>query len=210
LLLIAAAASLSHGLRVPLAQLHARVPPARMCSAPPPATTAKPVDTKEAAKPVDPKAAMAERSTLTQQIQEVWTEGKTWSPETRAERRRSIVDTYVRVFAPALAFSGAQLSISLGAFGVVLLLLSVSGRGYADVAALGASVPLLGDALAQVGPGWGNAAIALLIVELSAPLLIPLAALATPAATDGLTAKLSEWGLDAEGLNAKIEKALQD
>ena len=116
----------------------------------------------------------------------------------------------MRVFAPAIAFSGVQLSVSLLAFGMALLALGVSGRGYVDVVSLSAGVPVLGDALSQVGPGWGNAAIALLIVEVSAPLLIPLAALATPAATDALTAKLTEWGLDADGLNAKIEKVLQE
>ena len=170
---------------------------------PPPATPAAP------AKPIDPKEAIKEMGALAEQIKEVWTEGKTWTPEVRAERRRAIVDTYVRVFAPAIAFSGVQLTITLGAFSIALLALSISGRGYADIANLSAGVPLLGDALQQVGPGWGNAAIALLITEVSAPVLIPVAALFTPKATESLTAWLEEKGLDAEGLNKRIEQVLE-
>ena len=51
---------------------------------------------------------------------------------------------------------------------------------------------------------------ALLLVEVSAPVLLPAAALLTPGATTALAAKLEEWGLDADGLNAKIEKVLED
>ena len=159
-------------------------------------------------KPIEPQAAVAELGKLTGQIQTLWSEGKTWGPEERATRRREIVDTYVRVFAPALAFSGAQLALSLATICTVLLALGVSGRGYADIASLGAGVPLLGDALAQVDSGWGNAAIALLVVELLAPALIPLALLVTPAATEALSQWLTDKGFDAEGLNARIAKAL--
>ena len=56
---------------------------------------------------------MAELGKLTGQIQVLWTEGKTWGPEQRATKRSEIVESYVRVFAPALAFSGAQLAISV-------------------------------------------------------------------------------------------------
>ena len=158
--------------------------------------------------PIDPQAAVAELGKLTGQIQVLWTEGKTWGPEQRATKRSEIVESYVRVFAPALAFSGAQLAISGAVLVAVLLALGVSGRGYADIASLGAGVPLLGDALAQVGPGWGNFAIALLFVELAAPATIPLALLITPAWTESLSGWLTEKGFDADGLNAKIAKAL--
>ena len=162
--------------------------------------------------PIDPKKAMSElmgEGGLLEQIQKVWSEGKTWSPEERVERRRAIVETYVRVFAPAMAFSGTQLALTLAAFLVYALALAVSGRGYADVANLCEGVPVLGDAIAGVDPGWGNAAIALVLVEVSAPLLLPLTALATPKATEALQNKLVEWGLDADGLNEKIEATLE-
>jgi hypothetical protein len=140
----------------------------------------------------------------------LWTEGKTWSAEERVERRRSIVATYVRVFAPAMAFSGTQLALTLGAFAVALVILGVSGVGYTSIAEAADGVPLLGDALAKIDPSWGNAAIALLLVELSAPLLLPIAAALTPGATKACSTKLEEWGLDADGLNARIEKVLEE
>ena len=151
---------------------------------------------------------MQELGKLMEQVAEVWTEGSSWTPEVRTERRRAIVETYVRVFAPALAFSGVQLTIGLSAFATALLALSISGRGYADIARLGADIPLIGGALAQVGPGWGNAAIALLLVEVAAPVLLPLAAIATPKATEALSNKLTESGFDADGINRRLEAVL--
>ena len=216
-LLLALLAAPLHAMHVALAHravatpLHAAAVASRhslpiIACAPPPEVAAPPPP----AKPVDPKEALKELGALTEQIKEVWTEGKTWTPEVRAERRRAIVDTYVRVFAPALAFSGVQLSITFGAFALVLLALGISGRGYADIAGFAENVPVLGDALQQVGPGWGNAAIALLVVEVSAPLLLPITALLTPKATEAFTAKLEEWGLDADGLNSRIQKVLDE
>lgn len=159
---------------------------------------------------IDPKKAIAELGELTQQIQLVWTEGSTWTPEKRMERRRDIVERYVRVFAPAVAFSGVQLLLTFGLLGFVLLVLTVSGRGYADVANLLAGVPLLGDAVAKVDPSWGNIAVALAIVEVTAPvLLLPLSLIATPAATQALQTQLTELGLDADGLNKRIEEVLE-
>ena len=70
--------------------------------------------------PIDPKQAIAELGSLVTQIQEVWTEGRNWSLEERASRRRDIVTSYVRVFAPAVAFSGVQLGITFAVFAFVL------------------------------------------------------------------------------------------
>ena len=174
------------------------------------AAASPPADPPE---PIDPKRALEELTGpggLLEQVQAVWTEGKTWTPAERAERRRAIVETYVRVFAPALAFSGTQLTITLGAFAAAFAGLGVSGVGYEQLASACRGVPLLGDGLSSIQPGWGNAAIALLLVELSAPLLLPLAAVLTPKATEALQAKLVEWDLDADGLNKRIEKVLAD
>ena len=115
------------------------------------------------------------------------------------------MNSYVRVFAPALALSGVQLGLSFGSFALVLLVLNVSGLGYAQIVDLVADVPLIGGAVSSIDPSWGNAAISLAVVEvINVPLLLPLAATATPAATDALSAKLTEWGFDAEGLNARL------
>ena len=158
-----------------------------------------PVDGVEpAAAPIDPRKAVEELGGLLEQIKVLWTESASWSAGERVERRRELINTYVRVFAPALAFSGTQVAISLGAFLTVLLGLQLGGRGYADVYRLSGALPPLRSALEQLDPAWGNAAIALLAVELSAPLLIAATLAATPAATANLQAQLTEWNLDAD------------
>ena len=156
---------------------------------PAPPSEVKPVAAE--AKPIDPQDAIKEMGALMEQIKVLWSEGKTWDAEERTTRRREIVGTYVRVFAPAVAFSGAQLTITLAFFFTSLLVLTASGLGYEQVLSLCKDVPLLGDGLGSIDPTWGNAAIALLVVELAAPILIPLAAFATPPATKALQDKVS-------------------
>ena len=158
--------------------------------------------------PIDPRRALEEFGSLIEQVKELNSKWKGWSPDERAERRRAVVSTYVRVFAPAVAFSAVQLGLSLGAFAIILLGLTVSGRGYADVAALCEAVPFLASALEKLDPTLGNSAIALLAVELSAPALIGAALLAAPGATKSLEEQLASRGLDADGLNARIERLL--
>jgi hypothetical protein len=68
-----------------------------------------------------------------------------------------------------------------------------------------AGVPVLSDAVNALDPSLGNAAIALLCAELATPILVPLTALCTPTALAALEGKLSDWNLDAEGLNKRIE-----
>ncbi|KAL1499668.1 hypothetical protein AB1Y20_011865 [Prymnesium parvum] len=160
--------------------------------------------------PLSPQDALRELAPLFDQLRLIYAEGSSWDAEERAERRRAIVRSYVRVFAPALAFSAAQLLLSALAFAAALLSLRLSGRGYADVAAAAAAWPLVGDAVGRLDPAWGDAALALLGVELAAPLLLPAAAAATPAMAAALQRQLEAWGLDAEGLNARIEKVLKD
>lgn len=131
-------------------------------------------------------------------------------PVMARRRRRAIVESYVRVFAPALAFSATQLGLTLAAFFSILLALGISGRGFADVENLAAGLPLLPGLLDKVDPSWGNAAIALVLVEVLAPFLLPVAVAASPPVATALQAKLESWGLDADGLNARIEKVLED
>ncbi|KAL3915242.1 MAG: hypothetical protein SGPRY_007310, partial [Prymnesium sp.] len=158
------------------------------------------------AEPLSPQNAIKEFGPLLEQVKLVWTEGSTWSPEERAERRRDIVEKYVRVFAPALAFSAAQLGLSLFAFAVVLIALNLSGRGFNDLADALSSLPLLEDLISKVDPAWGNAAIALVVVEVLAPLLLPVAIGISPGIAQSLQNQLEVWGIDADGLNARIEK----
>jgi hypothetical protein len=91
-------------------------------------------DAARTEKPISPQAAMEELSSLLEQVKLLWTEGSSWSVEERADKRRTLVETYVRVFAPALAFSAVQLGLGLSVFLFVLLALNLSGRGYNDIA----------------------------------------------------------------------------
>ena len=89
-------------------------------------------------------------------------------PKGRAERiarRESLVRSWSRVFSPAVAYTGAQLGVSLAAFVTLRVALAASGRGFADVAVLLGGVPLLGGFLAGIDPGLGDNVIALLLVE---------------------------------------------
>ena len=95
------------------------------------------------AAPMDPRKAVEELGSLVKQVQEVWTDGKNWDMEERARRRREIVSSYVAVFAPAVAFSGVQLTLSIGGFLTFLIGLKISGRGYADIVELSGVLPPL-------------------------------------------------------------------
>lgn len=153
---------------------------------------------------IDPKDAMKELGKLLEIVKEIQTDGPSWSAEKLTEKRSFFVKAYVRVFAPAIAFSGTQLLLTLGAFAVYLMGLNFSGTGYTNLQNLGSSVPFVGDAIATIEPSWGNAAIALLLAEISAPVLIPIGAILTPRATEALEGKLVDWGLDADGINKKL------
>ena len=95
------------------------------------------------AAPMDPRKAVEEMGSLVKQVQEIWTDGKNWDMEERARRRRAVVSSYVAVFAPAVAFSGVQLTLSIGGFLVFLIGLKISGRGYADIVELSGVLPPL-------------------------------------------------------------------
>jgi hypothetical protein len=56
-------------------------------------------------------------------------------------------------------------------------------------------IPPVASALEQIDPSLGNAAIALLIVELLGPALIAIALAAAPRASASLKEQLNAWGL---------------
>lgn len=177
--------------------------------------------------PLDPRKALEEVGTLLEQVKALWTEGSTWSPAERDQRQRDLVTQYFRVFVPAVAFSGVQLALSIGAFVIALVALSVSHRGYDDLVRMSQvsfaprhrkdgraqglsmghithrislpddtqSIPLVASALDKIDTSLGNAAIALLIVELLGPALIAIALAAAPGASASLKVKLNDWGL---------------
>lgn len=199
-------------LTIPIARTSSCISPPEMTrlSGPVIACVGPSADAGGKAEALDPRDALKELGSLLEQVKLVWTEGGGWSPEERAERRRELVTTYVRVFAPAVAFSGVQLGVSLGTFGTVLVLLQSSGRGYPDLLNLSQGVPLLDSALGKIDPSLGNGAIALLVVEVLAPLLIGISLAAAPSATQSLQQWLEARDLDADGINARIEKVLDD
>ncbi len=139
-------------------------PALRSCA--PVACAPAPVDDAAAAtgakeEELSPQQAVKELGSLFEQVKAVWVDGKTWSADERVERRRAIVTSYVRVFAPAVSFSGVQLSLSLGWLAFLFVALSASGLGYDSILSLTEGLPPLHDALGAIDPGWGNLAIAL-------------------------------------------------
>uniref|UniRef100_A0A7S2IHD4 Uncharacterized protein n=1 Tax=Haptolina brevifila TaxID=156173 RepID=A0A7S2IHD4_9EUKA len=162
------------------------------------------------AEPIDPRKAVEEMGSLMKQIQTMNENRKNWSPDEMTMRRREVVNTYVRVFAPALAFSGTQLALTFVSIFIVYGALSVSGRGYNDVLALSEGIAPLHNAIEGIGPGYGNGAVGFVIVEALGPLLLPVALALTPRSTIALQEKLNSWDLDGDGLNIRIEKVLRE
>jgi len=160
-------------------------------------------------KALDPREAIKELGSLVEQVQELWRDGSSWSTEEKIDRRRQLVTTYVRVFAPAVAFSAVQLSLSFGVLAIILLALQLTNHGYADLEAWTQAIPPLHGAVEKLDPALGNGAIALLAVELLGPAIIAIALLAAPPATQALQQRLKAAGLDADGLNDRIEAVLE-
>jgi hypothetical protein len=86
--------------------------------------------------PLDPRKALEGVGDLLQQVKSFWTDGPSWSAAERNQRQRELVTQYFRVFVPAVAFSGVQLTLSLGTFAISLLALNLSHRGYDDLSRL--------------------------------------------------------------------------
>jgi len=130
---------------------------------------------------------------------------KATDPAEAAELRKDLIESYTRFAVPAASFSATSLSLFIATFTVLYTVLSVSGLGYEAVLDLTEDVPLLGGALAAVPDGWGNIGITFIALELFAPFLAAAAVAITPKVAKWLEEQLPGWGLDAEGLNKRME-----
>ncbi|GAB5369625.1 hypothetical protein AAMO2058_001421400 [Amorphochlora amoebiformis] len=139
---------------------------------------------KASEKAVDPQKAVEALGEIAGKIQEYTDKSSTWTEEDRAQWK-SEYETLVQTIAvPALSFTSANLLTSTGVFFAILSALKYSGKGFEDIVTLAGGLPLLGDPLQNllqnVDSSLGNVAIALLAVDILAPLTIPIAAGLTP------------------------------
>jgi hypothetical protein len=70
---------------------------------------------------------------------------------------------------------------------------------------VGQGIPFIASALEQVDPSLGNAAIALLIVELLGPALLAIALASAPRASASLKEQLNVWGLPDKLLPPQLD-----
>mmetsp|Transcript_15955 Transcript_15955/g.37027 ORF Transcript_15955/g.37027 Transcript_15955/m.37027 type:complete len:212 (-) Transcript_15955:280-915(-) len=157
----------------------------------------------------DPREALKNFGELYSQLGAIIKDGKTWEREELEVRAQEFAQTYVNVLVPSFAYTGTQFSVFASAWLFSLAGLWASGKGYVDVvAAVGGFSPLR-DLLSKVDESWGNAAIALLIVEILSPLLIAASLAATPRVVEALEAKLDEWDLSEKGVSRRVSNFLK-
>lgn len=131
--------------------------------------------------------------------------------EQRKALESEIVDLYVAFAVPALALALSTLLAFPGAFLLFYASLAVTGRGLPDVEAFFAALPAAiatpaSELLAKVDPAIGNAAVAAILLELASPALLLLSAAIKGRIETALSARLPEWGFDADGIRARLER----
>jgi hypothetical protein len=125
--------------------------------------------------------------------------------------QNEIIEMYVDFAVPAVSLALGTLLSFPGAFAFFFLFLSVTGRGISDVEAMFAALPDFiadpaVDFLGNVDPNLGTAAVAAILVELVSPLLLIVSATLKGRIEVWLNGKLQEWGLDAKGLLARLQR----
>lgn len=129
----------------------------------------------------------------------------------RKAMQAEIIEMYVEFAVPAVSLALGTFVAFPGAFAVFFTALAVTGRGLPDVQALFASAPdFIADPAAnlldKVDPTLGNAAVAAILVELVSPLLFVSQLALKGKIEPWLRGKLEDWGLDAKGLLARLER----
>ena len=99
---------------------------------------------------------------------------------------------------PGIGYAATSGAVFGSSFALVLLALSVSGRGYNDVLGALGDVEFIRVLLEKADPAWGNAAIALLGCELLSPAILAATLALTPKTIEALQTKVDEagWGED--------------
>jgi len=107
-----------------------------------------------------------------------------WDDQQMEMWQKEYSDLVQNVAVPTLAFATSNLVISTAIFFSILVSLDKTGRGFSDVQTILGAIPLLGQklqgALTNIDPKIGNGALSLVLVDLVAPLSIPLAVTLSP------------------------------
>ena len=146
----------------------------------------------------DPRQALEQFGTLFKLVQEIFTDGSTWSETQLENKTQQFIQTYLNVFVPGLSYAITSLGVFGTTFLSIILALSISGRGYTDIISIVNGIEPIRNLLEKANPTWGNVAIALIGCEVLGPVILGVTLALTPKTMDVLQTKLDEagWGED--------------
>lgn len=146
----------------------------------------------------DPRQALEQFGSLFSLVQEIFTDGSTWSESQLESKTQQFIQTYLNIFVPGLSYAITSLGVFGTTFLSIILALSISGRGYTDIISIVDGIEPMKNLLEKANPTWGNVAIALIGCEVLGPVILGVTLAVTPKTMDVLQTKLDEagWGED--------------
>ena len=146
----------------------------------------------------DPRQALEQFGSLFSLVQEIFTNGSTWSESQLESKTQQFITTYLNIFVPGLSYAITSLGVFGTTFLSISIALSISGRGYSDVISIVDGIEPIRNLLEKANPTWGNVAIALIGCEVLGPVILGVTLALTPKTKDVLQTKLDEagWGED--------------
>ena len=146
----------------------------------------------------DPRQALEQFGLLFQLVQEIFTDGSTWSESQLETKTQQFITTYLNIFVPGLSYAITSLGVFGTTFLSIILALGISGRGYTDIISIVDEIEPMRNLLEKANPAWGNVAIALIGCEVLGPVILGVTLALTPKTMDVLQTKLNEagWGED--------------
>jgi len=146
----------------------------------------------------DPRQALEQFGSLFNLVQEIFTDGSTWSESQLETKTQQFIQTYLNIFVPGLSYAITSFGVFGTSFLSIILALSISGRGYTDILSIVDGIEPIRNLLEKANPTWGNVAIALIGCEVLGPVILGVTLAVTPKTMDVLQTKLDEagWGED--------------
>lgn len=146
----------------------------------------------------DPRQALEQFGSLFTLVQEIFTDGSTWSESQLETKTQQFITTYLNIFIPGLSYAITSLGVFGTTFLSIIFGLSISGRGYTDILSIVDGIEPIRNLLEKANPTWGNVAIALIGCEVLGPVILGVTLALTPKTMDVLQTKLDEagWGED--------------
>jgi len=128
----------------------------------------------------DPRQALEQFGSLFNLVQEIFTDGSTWSETQLEAKTRQFIQTYLNIFVPGLSYAITSLGVFGTTFLSIIFALSISGRGYTDIISIVDGIEPIRNLLEKADPTWGNAAIALIGCEVLGPVILGVTLALTP------------------------------